>query len=79
MPHCIFEYSANVADKPDWPQIIRKLHDSLISTGQFVAGDIKSRVIRHDNFLMYREIPRLCRGGSSSLTFTGVHPGNSER
>jgi 5-carboxymethyl-2-hydroxymuconate isomerase len=52
MPHCIFEYSANVADKPDWPQIIRKLHDSLISTGQFVAGDIKSRVIRHDNFLI---------------------------
>ena len=23
------------------------------------------------------EIPRLCRGGSSSLTFTGVHPRNS--
>ncbi|HEX4029924.1 MAG TPA: hypothetical protein VHX20_06130, partial [Terracidiphilus sp.] len=25
------------------------------------------------------EIPRLCRGGSSSLTFTGVHPRNSKR
>ena len=25
------------------------------------------------------EFPRLCRGGSSSLTFTGVHPRNSER
>jgi len=24
--------------------------------------------------LMYREFPRLCRGGSSSLTFPGVHP-----
>ena len=24
------------------------------------------------------EIPRLCRGGSSSLTFTGVHPRNSK-
>src|ERR1039457_2961778 len=27
---------------------------------------------------MYREFPRLCRGCSSSLTFAGVHPGNSE-
>jgi hypothetical protein len=25
-----------------------------------------------------REFPRLCRGGSSSLTFPGVHPGNSK-
>ena len=25
-----------------------------------------------------REFPRLCRGGSSSLTFAGVHPGNSK-
>ena len=24
--------------------------------------------------LMYREFPRLCRGGSNSLTFPGVHP-----
>jgi len=29
--------------------------------------------------LIEREFPRLCRGGSSSLTFAGVHPRNSER
>jgi len=29
--------------------------------------------------LIKREFPRLCRGGSSSLTFAGVHPRNSER
>jgi len=52
MPHCIFEYSAKIADKPDWPQIIRKIHDNLIATGQFVAEDIKSRVIRHDNYVI---------------------------
>ena len=50
MPHCIFEYSANIADEPDWPQIMMKVHEKLIATGQFVAGDIKSRVIRHDNY-----------------------------
>jgi 5-carboxymethyl-2-hydroxymuconate isomerase len=52
MPHCIFEYSANIADTPEWPRIIRKVHDGLIATGQFVAGDIKSRVLRHDIFVI---------------------------
>jgi hypothetical protein len=27
---------------------------------------------------LQRETPRLCRGGSNSLTDTGVHQGNSE-
>jgi len=52
VPHCIFEYSANIADEPEWPQIMKKVHEGLISTGQFAAGDIKSRVIRHDSFLI---------------------------
>jgi 5-carboxymethyl-2-hydroxymuconate isomerase len=52
MPHCIFEYSANIADDPDWHQIILKVHEKLVSTGQFVAEDIKSRVIRHENFVI---------------------------
>jgi 5-carboxymethyl-2-hydroxymuconate isomerase len=50
MPHCIFEYSASIADDPEWPQIIGKIHERLTATGQFVAGDIKSRVIRHDTY-----------------------------
>jgi 5-carboxymethyl-2-hydroxymuconate isomerase len=52
MPHCIFEYSANIIDDPNWSQIIGKIHERLVATGQFVAGDIKSRVIRHDNYLI---------------------------
>lgn len=52
MPHCIFEYSANIADVPNWPQIILKVHDKLISTGLFVAEDIKSRVLRHESFVI---------------------------
>ena len=31
------------------------------------------------SYLIKREFPRLCRGGSSSLTFAGVHPRDSER
>ena len=52
MPHCIFEYSANIADEPEWPQIMKKVHERLIATGEFVAGDIKSRVIAHGNYLI---------------------------
>ena len=50
MPHCIFEYSANVVDQPDWLRIIDDVHKGLIATGQFVPEDIKSRVIRHEHY-----------------------------
>ncbi|MGD0831892.1 MAG: 5-carboxymethyl-2-hydroxymuconate Delta-isomerase [Terracidiphilus sp.] len=52
MPHCIFEYSANIADDSDWHKIMMKVHETLISTGQFVTMDIKSRVVRHENFVI---------------------------
>jgi len=52
VPHCIFEYSANIADEANWPQIILKVHEKLISTGMFVAEDIKSRVLRHESFVI---------------------------
>jgi peptide-methionine (R)-S-oxide reductase len=35
---------------------------------------MNSASMRFVKLLMYREFPRLCRGGSSSLTFPGVHP-----
>jgi hypothetical protein len=38
-----------------------------------------SDVPHGDTELKGEEIPRLCRGGSSSLTFTGVHPRDSLR
>ena len=52
MPHCIFEYSANIADNPDWPQIVRRVHDKLVATNLFIAEDIKSRIVKHDHFLI---------------------------
>ena len=35
------------------------------------------RVAHEENLLVRRETPRLCRGGSNSLTVTGVHRRNS--
>lgn len=57
MPHCIFEYSANVADDPDWSQIVLQIHEKLVSTGLFVAEDIKSRILKHDHFVIGRGEP----------------------
>ena len=39
----------------------------------------KSTLLWRNGQLKGEEIPRICRGGSSSLTFTGVHPRNSKR
>ena len=52
MPHCIFEYSANIVDDPEWPVIMKNVHERLVASDQFVAGDIKGRVIKHNNYVI---------------------------
>jgi len=58
MPHCILEYSANVVDCPDLRRLFSELHDVLISTGLFEREAIKSRAIRHDDFVIGDGDPR---------------------
>ena len=52
MPHCILETSNNLLDQPDWTGLLRELHGTLVATGLFQEADLKSRVIRHDTFLV---------------------------
>lgn len=52
MPHCILEYSSNVIDEPDWTATVLAVHNALIATGQFVLDDIKSRIVRHDRYVV---------------------------
>ncbi len=52
MPHCILEYSSNVIDESDWPRTLLALHEVIMDTGLFVLSDIKSRVIRHEQYLV---------------------------
>jgi 5-carboxymethyl-2-hydroxymuconate isomerase len=52
MPHCILEYSANVADSPDFKKLLKRINETLAATGLFVSGDIKSRAIRHELFVV---------------------------
>ena len=52
MPHCILEYSANVLDEPDFARLLLDLHAVLTGTGLFALDDIKSRVVRHERFVI---------------------------
>ena len=50
MPHCIIEHSDNIIDTVAWDSIFKNLHKILVDTGEFIEADIKSRVIKHNNF-----------------------------
>jgi len=50
LPHCILEYSDNIKDTVVWNSIFKNLHKIFVETGEFIEADIKSRVIKHDNF-----------------------------
>jgi len=62
----------SISRKHLWAEIVASL-----PVGHLQSADrLLLEIVTH---LIQREFPRLCRGGSSSLTFAGVHPRNSER
>ena len=52
MPHCILEHSSNLLDTPDWTGLLREINRTLVATGLFTEADIKSRVLRHETFVI---------------------------
>lgn len=50
MPHCIFEYTDNIADDLIWTDIFKEIHAILLATGEWYGADIKSRAIKLDNY-----------------------------
>ena len=50
MPHFIVEYSANLEQELDLPELLKVLNDTAVSTGVFPLGGIRSRAIRCDYF-----------------------------
>lgn len=61
MPHCILEHSSNVLDNYDYKDFFSKLHTIIIETGPFNLDQIKSRVIKHNEYLV--------GDGSSEMAF----------
>jgi 5-carboxymethyl-2-hydroxymuconate isomerase len=52
VPHCILEYSANVPDRPDVRRLLAEVNAALAATGLFTLADIKSRAVRHEEFVV---------------------------
>ncbi|SCK15579.1 5-carboxymethyl-2-hydroxymuconate Delta-isomerase [Vogesella sp. LIG4] len=51
MPHLTVEYSANLQQLPA-PQLLQRLNDVLLQSGQFAGPDIKSRALPLPVFLV---------------------------
>jgi len=51
LPHCILEYTDNMAP-PDFGALFGELHDLLVGTGEFQRDDIKSRARPCADFLV---------------------------
>ena len=45
MPHCIIEYSAEIADAVDIEGLIDAVHDGALASGLFPEYDIKTRAM----------------------------------
>ena len=58
MPHCLLEASNNLPDQPDWVEVLSSVNHTLVATGLFVEADIKSRLLRHDTFVVGDGDPR---------------------
>ena len=52
MPHCILEYSSNLPETPDPKAVLTDVNTALDGTGLFALADIKSRAVRHDDFVI---------------------------
>lgn len=50
MPHFIVEYSTNIENKVEIPELLEKLHNVAVETGVFPLGGLRSRVIPCDQY-----------------------------
>ena len=52
MPHCTFEYSANLASATDLQALARALHQAMLKTGLFELGAIRVRGLSADFYAL---------------------------
>ncbi len=52
MPHFVLECSDNIVESIEPKEFFSALHELLISSGPFNLQEIKSRVIRHQEYFM---------------------------
>ncbi len=49
MPHCVIEYSSDVADQIAIDDLVAAVHDGAFSSGLFPEYDIKTRAIAYEH------------------------------
>ena len=52
MPHLIVEYSANIEEDLQLPELLTRLRDCAVATGVFPLGGIRLRGARRDHYLI---------------------------
>jgi 5-carboxymethyl-2-hydroxymuconate isomerase len=50
MPHLILEYTANAPDRPELDRVLERLHAAITTAGPFDPANVKSRVVRLEQF-----------------------------
>lgn len=52
MPHFVLECSANIVESLNHRDLFSRLHSLLAESGPFKLDEIKSRIVRHDEYLV---------------------------
>ncbi|WP_295890444.1 5-carboxymethyl-2-hydroxymuconate Delta-isomerase [uncultured Vibrio sp.] len=57
MPHFIMEFSPNIEQDVDVPELMKRIHREAIDTGVFPKGGIRTRAVKSDYYLIADEDP----------------------
>jgi 5-carboxymethyl-2-hydroxymuconate isomerase len=52
MPHIVVEYSANLEPAIDFAKLVREVHQTVLASGVFELGAIRTRAERRDVFVV---------------------------
>lgn len=52
MPHCCIEYTPNVLNHLDTPELLQTAHEVMLSSGLFGAVDVKTRARVVDEYIL---------------------------
>jgi 5-carboxymethyl-2-hydroxymuconate isomerase len=52
MPHCVIECSAELSSFISFDVLVKEIHNTTENSGLFEAGDIKTRLVLSDNYLV---------------------------